>query len=281
MTTFIGSIITDCGAPIDEGRQKLAFQRLFDGASPAFVGVAPTSSAPTLEVAAHLVDQLDVLDSFHASPEQQAVVLAQAAPRGSDIKMNHDNGTPFCYFWHNKTLVAGTLNGCLSLARDHGLVDEVEVVDIPTLVAAMTKSGDLSDEEAKKIINTQFRSLWLLPRLARWVVDGKNVPSTTQKLDHNVLPPTGHVVCIVDGFSNVKTTIRPEEIGFKEGLEVELASGATAICHTRLADVATGETALIIGSSGYGAVRRLEVVVGRGRAAETYDLAVGSAVLKG
>jgi len=279
MTKFIGSIITDCADPNARARQELAFKSCFDGISPTFVGVESTSPMPVLEVAGNLVDQLGVVRSF--SSDATKVILVNVAPRSSAIKEKHDNGTPFCYAWlDEQTLLVSTLNECLTLARDLGIVGSVEVVHIPAVVEAIVTQGGLSAEEAEEITHTQFRSLNFLPRLARWVLDGRTVPSETQALDDSVLSPVGHIVWYIDSFQNGKTNILPEDIDFEDGKEVTLADGTSATCHTRLADVATGETALTIGSSGYGQKRWLEVVIGKGKAAEEYALAVGSKVLK-
>ncbi|HEY8999139.1 MAG TPA: SAM hydroxide adenosyltransferase [Candidatus Saccharimonadales bacterium] len=280
MPEIIGSIITDCADKNAQARQELAFKRLFDGASPTFIGAESGWETAALEVGGNLVDQLSVLSSFGDPEDLSAVVFAQAANRGSEIKKDHENGTPFCFFRHEGTLVAATLNPCLSLARDQGLVSEVEVVDVRTVVEAMVRSGGLSRGEAEAIANTQFRSLEFLPRLARWLVDGRDIPSTTQKLTHDILPPIHDVVWHVDNFKNGKTNILPEAIGFEDGKRVELACGKLAVCHAHLADVKTDEIALTIGSSGYRDRKWLEVVIGKGCAAEVLGFSVGSPVLK-
>lgn len=280
MTEIALSIITDCADPNARARQELAYNQLFDNPSLTFLGVdTATSKAPELEVAGNLVDQLDVLSRF-GSGDRDSGIVAQVAQRGSEIKLQHDNGPAFCFFEHKNTLVAATLNNCLVFARDEGLVRDVEVVDIPTVVEAAVQDGRLTREEAETIANTQFRSLEFLPLLMRWVKDNRNVPSKTVTLTEDVLPPAKPVIWHIDNFGNGKSNMHPEAIGFEDGMEVELACGKLAVCHTRLADVRTGEAALTVGSSGYGKRKWLEVVVGKGRADTKLSLSVGTAVLK-
>jgi hypothetical protein len=175
--------------------------------------------------------------------------------------------------------VVSTYEGhCLALARDFGIVNEVELVDVPTVTAAAVAWGDLSAAEAEKINNTQFRSLEFLPLVAYWLWQGKPVPSQKRSLVE--LPGVKGQVWLVDNFDDVKTTLLPKGVDFKQGKSVTLANGETAICYRRLADVPKGVTALTIGSSGYGRHRLLEVAIGhRGRAGSLHGFRVGSPVL--
>ena len=54
-------------------------------------------------------------------------------------------------------------------------IDRVYVTDIREVVAA---GRTIRPAEIEKIADTQFRSLWYLPLLAKWVADGRAVPST-------------------------------------------------------------------------------------------------------
>jgi hypothetical protein len=277
MTSVIGTIINDCADGSARTRQELRFNTLF-GVKPTFLGVGSYSP---IEAAGNLLDQLDVLTKFPLADQgRENIVLVNVAPRAEDVKQKWDNGTPFCYFRCDNTWVVSTYEGhCLALARDLGIVDEVELLDVPTVTSAAATWGDLSVEQAEKINHSQFRSLEFLPFAAYWLWKGRPVPSQKQSLAD--LPSPDNQVWQIDNFDNVKTTLLPEDIGFKQGKQVVLHNGEVATCYTRLADVPRGVTALTIGSSGYGARRFLEVVVGGcGRAGSRHEFAIGSPVLE-
>jgi hypothetical protein len=202
------------------------------------------------------------------------------APRGEDVQKKWDNGTPFCAFKTGQTLVVSTYEGqTLALARDFGIVDTVELFDIPTVTAAAVEWGDLTPEEAKRINDTQFRSLEFMPLVAYWIWQGKPVPSTPQPLAE--LPSAEGRAWFIDNFDNIKTTLLPKDVDFADGKEVTLEGGITATCYTRLTDVPKGKVALTIGSSGHGNNRFLELVIGhRGRAASELNIGIGASLLR-
>lgn len=278
MTKLIGTIITDCADGNARTRQELRFESLF-GVKPSFLGVGAYSP---MEAAGNLIDQLDVLTNFPALDREdfEAIVLVNVAPRGEDIQEKWDNGTPFCYFKTGNVLVVSTYEGqCLALARDLGIVSEVGLFDIPTVTAAAVEWGDLTEKEAARINDTQFRSLEFLPTVAYWVWQGKPVPSTKRSLAE--LPSAKGRVWCIDNFNNAKTTLFEKDVEFVDDKSVTLSDGSTAVCKRRLADVPKDTTALTVGSSGFGDERFLEVVVGhRGRAAEKHEFEIGTVVLK-
>jgi hypothetical protein len=277
MKRILGTIITDCADDNARGRQELRFQALF-GVQPTFVGVG---SYTPLEAAGNLIDQLDVLCNFPLADQAASnIVLVNVAPRGEDIQARWDNGTPFCYFRLDNTLVVSAYEGqCLALARDLGIVDQVELLDVPTVTAAAVTWGELSTEQAARINDSQFRSLEFLPLAAYWLWQDRPVPSRTHSLAD--LPSTKGRVWLVDNFDDVKTTLLPETIDFKEGKQVVLANGQAATYYRRLADVPKNVTALTIGSSGYGSHRFVEVVIGhRGQAGSVHGFQIGSPVVK-
>ena len=277
MTNVIGTIINDCADGSARTRQELRFDTLF-GVKPTFLGVGSYSP---IEAAGNLLDQLDVLTQFPlVDKSRDHIILVNVAPRAEDVKQKWDNGTPFCYFRIDNTLVVGTYEGhCLAFARDLGIVSEVELLDVPTVTSAAVEWGDLSPEEAEKINHSQFRSLEFLPVVAYWLWQGKSVPSKTQSLTE--LPSPRGQVWQIDNFENVKTTLLPEDIGFKQGKQIVLFNGEAATCYRRLADVPKGATALTIGSSGYGPHRFLEVTIGGcGKAGSLHGFDIGSSVLE-
>ena len=285
MSQIIGSIITDCADTNARARQELRFASLF-GAKPTFLGVG--AKAPDIEAAGNLLDQLDALSNTPiVRADTPAIILVNVAPRGEKVKQKWHNGTPFCYVRVGNALIVSTYAGrALSLLREHGLADSVELLDVPTVTAAAVEWGELTKEQAEHINHTQFRSFEFLPLVAYWLTQNKPVPSETQPIEvtHDI---HGKVWCI-DGFGNAKTSLLPSDIEFNEGKTVILADGQKAICHRRLADVPKNETALVVGSSGYRQNRFLEIVVqwrddgfhGSDSAATRHNLTVGSIVLQ-
>lgn len=284
MSHIIGSIITDCADSNARARQELRFASLF-GTEPSLLGVG--AKAPDIEAAGNLLDQLNALSNASASSvDTQAIILVNVAPRGDKIRQEWHNGTPFCYVRVGNALVVSTYAGrALSLLLEHGFADSVELLDVPTVTSAAIEWGELTEQQAEHINHTQFRSFEFLPLVAYWLTQNRSVPSETRPIG---VHDTRNKVWCVDGFGNAKTTLLPRDIDFEEGKVVTLANGKTATCYRRLADVPKNETALVIGSSGYGKDRFLEVVVqwqdngfhGSDSAATRHSLTVGSTVLQ-
>lgn len=272
-----GTIITDCHDANAESRQRTNFNRLF-GVQPSFVGVE--GDGANAAAAGNLIDQLDVLSYTSArasSLGERAVILMNVARRGDHTNDPNWNGTPFGYFEHEGTVVGSTYGPELSLARDFGITDSIQLFDIPAVVAAAVEWGELSPEEAERIKLTQFRSLDFLPRAVRWLLDGRPVPSERTSLDN--VGSLSNQVWATDNFGNAKTTLTARDIDYKEGGLVTLASGETVSCIEHLARVPRGDSALTKGSSGLGEDRFLELVVQRGSAARRHGLEVGSPIL--
>lgn len=270
-----GTIITDCSDPNAAGRQIARFAELL-GVQPTFIGVEGEHA--DLAAAGNLVDRLgDATDLPTSAANPSGVILVNVAPRG-EKKNGDDNGTPFCSFWAGEILVVSTLRGrSLSLAQRLGYIENnsVAVYNIPDVTAEAVKWGELSERQASRINDTQFRSLRFSPLVARWLLDGKGVPHREEKLE----PDTDIVnrAWFIDNFGNVKTTLSPEDIGFEADKEVVLADGRRIACYRRLADVPKGESGLVIGSSHLDGL--LEVVVQKGKAAKRHKFKVGSKVL--
>lgn len=270
-----GVIINDCSDPNAEARQRVRFHSLF-GVEPTFIGLG--GDEPDLEAAGQLVDVLDAARTPSGYPDVPTVVLVNVAPRGDDVKEKWENGTPFSHTTVNNATVFVPYEGrVLPLLHKLGLAEEAELLDIPETTGLLADEGRLTEEEAEKIQNTQFRSLEFLPLAAHEIMAGRRLPSETMDLEAH--PAVEGRAWFVDNFGNVKTTLLPEDIGFEEGDTIELENGQEVTCYRRLTDVPTGEFALTVGSSGYGESRWLEVVQQRGPAATELGLRVGSPIL--
>ena len=261
------TVINDCADDNAVGRQATRVQSLL-GQSPAFVGVGSD-----LEAAGNLVD---IIDAAHG---QAGIVLVNVAPRGGE-GARFANGTPFCSFVVGKTTVYASVAGLtLSLVKKLGLTDAIEVFDVPTVLAEIVKRKLLPHDVAQQVAATQFRSYEFLPRLAHWRNSGIVVPSVRQAIETITEAP--QAVWWVDNFGNCKTTILPQEIGFAAGKKVNLKPLAQDLsCYFALKDAPTTEPSLVVGSSGFGDKRFLEIVLRGGNAATRSVLNSGTLLVR-
>lgn len=253
--------ITDCRDDNTKGRLKVRVATCFEGAPVIFVGV----KQDTLEAAINLVDVIDAYD------DHPGVVLANVAPRHGEGK-KWPNGTPFGHVKIGNIDVFSTVDG-YTLSLIQKLVGEkltIQVYDIPKVVPHM----NLDEERQERIIHTQFRSFDYLPRLAAAVMNGEKLPYE----EYSEVPEMPLATCWIDTFGNIKTNILPEEIGFKVGervvIRVSQFKQLRLPCYNRMKDVPDDEIGMIIGSSGLGEKRLVEIIQ-QGKSA-AYTLGVGS-----
>lgn len=187
--------VTDCFDSNARARLSTRIGALF-GQSPTIV--AADGPDPESFAALTLLDCLRSTESLGAAGHP-TITLLNIAPRDGVWP----NGVPFCYFTYGQHLIASTFNArALSLVRRELGVDRVHVTDIREVVEAAGAWADFGTGELEKIVNTQFRSLWYLPLLAKWVADGHAVPSTLTLVPELHEPePT---VTVIDNFGNCK-----------------------------------------------------------------------------
>lgn len=266
------TLITDCSDQATMGRSLTRISTLFDS-NITPVGVdknGKLSPSSFVEAAFNLVDILD------ASGGEKGVVLVNVAPR-SGLAKKWKNGTPFGYFYYNNTLVCSSIDGgVLSLVKKLGVVDKLEIWDIPEVMEYIKSENILESDKADYIKETQFRSFEFLPRVARWTWDKVDVPTKEYIIDDVKID---NEAAVIDNFGNIKSTILPEEIQFKPGNMVELAIGRTIKCYKRLKDVPNNELALVIGSSGISENRFLELVVQGASAHKETGIHIGDNLL--
>ncbi|MFH8842421.1 SAM hydroxide adenosyltransferase [Streptomyces sp. NPDC017868] len=265
--------LTDCADANALARQSTRIATLF-GATPTVLPL--TGPDPEGAAALTLLDLLRSTDLI-GGPTQPVVVLVNIAPRDG----HWPNGVPFCWFRHGQHLVISTLNHRVlaPLAAYLG-VTEVHVTDVrEVLEAAAADWAELAPGEVEEMVRTQFRSLWYVPLLARWLADGHEVPARTEA----VQPPAAREVriAVVDNFGNCKLDLPAVELpGYEdakgllvhnrhEGRDVEVR------CYDRLPDVPYGEPGITVGSSGVGFA---ELVVRGGSAAEVFGLRQGDQI---
>lgn len=265
--------ITDCSDGNARARLSTRIGGLF-GQSPTII--AADGPDPEAFAALTLLDCLRSLDS-QGEDGHPTITLVNIAPRDGAWP----NGVPFCYFWHGKHLVASTFGArTLSLVRRYLGVKQVFVTDIREVLAAASWV-EFQAAEVRKIAETQFRSLWYLPLLARWVADRRPVPATPTDVPE--IADEQVVVSVVDNFGNCKFDCTPEDIDFAIGDVVPVAHrtthGAITVqdvrCYGHLTDVPRGEAGLVPGSSDF-----VELVIRGGSAAARFCLQVGDAPLR-
>jgi len=262
------TVINDCKSENDIARQETRLMSLF-GTPISFVGVSSDFSVnATLEAAGNLIDVLDAIE------DREGIVLLNVAPRGEQKKDGY-NGTPFCYFKYNNTLVISTVRGnSLSLVKKLGLITELNLVSVDDAVAYAHQNKLLSDGQANYIPLSQFRSFDFTPRLAHWLHQGIDIPHTKIPLASiEDVPPC---VWYVDAFGNCKTTILGSEIKVQPGSQLNTNLGKFSY-YSRLKDLPKGETAWYQGSSGIGSRRFVEIAtqMKAGSAAKTLNIGVG------
>lgn len=266
--------ITDCTDPNATARLTVRLAALF-GRTPTIVPL--TGADPERTAALTLLDVLRATDHLGGAGEP-VVVLVNIAPRDG----KWPNGVPFGYFRHGRNLVVTTLGDrVLSLVRDYLDIAEIQVTDVRTaLEAAAAGWATFTPDEIDAIADTQFRSLWYQPLLAKWVHDGHPVPATPTPIAP--VDQDDVRVTVVDNFGNCKLDRPAGRIaGYAPGRTVKVlnrvdGSFTEVQCHRHLTDVPHGVPALTVGSSGFGFA---ELVIRGGNAAERFGLYEGAAVL--
>lgn len=258
------TIINDCRDTNAAARQIARLSSILN-CSAILVGVTTD-----LEAAGNLIDALD------ATEGRPGIILVNVAPRNGEAK-KWPNGTPFGYFHYKDTLVISTIDGLtLSLVKKLNLVNLIKVLDIPTVLDELTKTGLLSEQLNDYIVNSQFRSFEFLPRVAFYLL--KNHDVVAKSLETSQIADIPNAIWWIDSFGNCKTTILPEEVSFKARRTLKTKVGELNF-YPRLKDVPDNKPGIIIGSSGLFDKRFLEIVVQGQSAAKHLRLAKGDAII--
>ena len=267
--------LTDCADPNAVARQSARIAALF-GATPTILPLAGPD--PEGVAALTLLDLLRATDLV-GGPVHPSVVLVNIAPRDG----HWPNGVPFCYFRHGEHLVVTTLTPrVLEPLRTWLGLEQVEVTDVREVVeAAAGQWAELTADQVEEIARTQFRSLWYVPLLARWLVDGRPVPSRTETVPQAAADAGPVRVAVIDNFGNCKLDRPAAAVSGQAGAELAATAPparrgtVTVRCFDRLPDVPRGEPGVVTGSSGLGFA---ELVVRGGSAAARFALSEGDEV---
>ncbi|MCR4264419.1 MAG: hypothetical protein NUV98_06920 [Candidatus Roizmanbacteria bacterium] len=262
------SIITDCCDDNALNRQAVRYMSYLH-APISKIGLTFYSSEGNgeLEGAGNLIDTLDATDG------QKGLVVLNSAHRDGKGK-KWPNGTPFGYFHYKDTLVISTIDGyCLSLVKKLKLTRKINLLDVPTVIDSMIKQNNFPKEYRKLVVDSQFRSYEFVPRVAKWLMNGVDLPH--EKYPIEKVPDAPKAIWWVDNFGNTVTTLMPEDVSFKPGKKIKTKYG-TLKCYDRLKDVPNNEPALIIGSWGIENRRWVSLVIQGKSAAKEFGITSGS-----
>ncbi|MEA1936939.1 MAG: hypothetical protein U9N04_02395 [Patescibacteria group bacterium] len=249
------TIINDCFDQNAKLRQVTRTGSLFKNCSVNCFGVKSD-----LEAGGFLVDAIDAFDG------RAGVIIVNVAPRNKKAE-KWKNGTPFGFFRNKKTLVISSVDGLvLSLAKKLGVVKNFYLLDISEVLALINEK-ELNQSVKQRVINSQFRSFDFLPRVANWIIKKKNIPF--EKYDLSEISASPNAVWFVDNFGNIKTTLLKKEITLDAKSKTTLKIAGKSIrlnFYPMLGNIPNKKAGLIVGSSGIGESRFLEIISRGGNA---------------
>ena len=254
------TVINDCHDPNARGRQEIRIAGLF-GEQVKFIGVNND-----LEASGNIIDAIDAATGA-------SVIFTNVAQRNGAGK-KWENGTPFGKFRYENGAgvhhVFTTIDGyTLSAACFLGMTDHVDCFDTWECARILKSEGLFPAKSIRAVCESQFRSFDFLPFAAKFVVEGGKLPTTPYR-EFPLLPPA---IWYVDNFGNCKTTILANSRPTEKTITI---NGKELPFFKRLKDVPDQKLAVVVGSSGIGRKRFLEIVWQGGNAAETLKLVSGS-----
>lgn len=251
------TIINDCLDQNAKLRQITRTGSLFKNCSVNCFGVKSD-----LEAAGFLVDAVDAFGG------REGIIMVNVAPRNWKAE-KRKNGSPFGFFWNKKTLVISSIDGLvLSLAQKLGAIKDFYILDI-VKVLNLIDDKELNKNTKRRIASSQFRSFDFLPRVAYWITKKKNIPF--EKYDLSEIPNSPNTIWFVDNFGNIKTTLLKEDIDLdaKNNAALKITKKPIRLkFYNTLSDLPDKTTGLVIGSSGIGEKRFLEIISRGGNASK-------------
>ena len=255
------TIINDCLDQNAKLRQITRTGSLFKNCSVNCFGVKSD-----LEASGFLVDAIDAFSG------KEGIIMANVAPRNKEAN-KWKNGTPFGFFWNGKTLIISSVGGLtLSLVRKLGTLKDFCILDIAEVLSSINDKK-INENTKKRIINSQFRSFDFLPMVARWIIDGKNIPFS--EYDLSKIPKSPNAIWFVDNFGNMKTTLLKEEINLDTEDNGKLKANGKLIkfkFYNSLGNIPDKTIGLVVGSSGIGGKRFLEIIFRGGNAGKKLNM---------
>ena len=258
-TTFIN----DCKDDNARARQTSRVGSLLQ-TNLSFIGVDSD-----LEAGMQLIDILD------ATNGREGMILVNVAPRGGHTR-KWENGTPFAYFWYKQTLVISSIDGyALSAIKKLALTEKIRVLDTRLVTTTMREEGFITDNEAERIVTSQFRSFDFTPRVGVFMMKGNHIPS--EELNFDDIPTLPPAIWNIDNFGNCKTTLTLNDL--TENKVINTRYGAL-LYFAQIRNVPDGEPALVKGSSGIDDIRFIEVLMQRKDFAKIYNAKIGDDIFQ-
>lgn len=183
---------------------------------------------------------------------ENSIIYANTAPRNVE-DTTENNGSEFVYagLENGAEVFAVNSGHCLSFVRDS--IEELRRVDVRT-------NG------------SQFRSRDYFPEATAEVLE-EGDDALEDSIEPSEVPgPPEKAVAFVDGYGNIKTTIRTSDLEVEDGTEVEVEVGEErrkAFVESNTFEVPEGELSVAPGSSG-GEDAFIEVFLRGGSAAEVF-----------
>ncbi len=255
---MFATIINDCHDNNARGRQTTRLSSLLETA------VNFVSINSDLEAALEIVDIIDAADN-----NPSGVILVNIAPRGGEKQW--ENGSPFAFTIYKDTLIIGTVDGFVfSGLKKIGLLEHLNLIDTEIATKEMLEAGFILSDQARRIPDSQFRSFDLLPRLAAFIFSGYTISSEPYDVDN--IPDLPPAVWCIDNFGNCKTTVSVEDLSNANHLTTRY--GKFGIIEN-LSDVPDNTDAVVVGSSGFGDKRWLEMVSQKQSFAKKHSVKIG------
>lgn len=260
------TIINDCTDDNARMRQEMRTTAAL-GLSIAYLGVPKFSS---IAASGNLIDALD------AAARHPSIIMVNVAPRHGDAK-RFKNGTPFGYFFYRDSMVIASVSeATLAMVKKLKLVESIRVLDPETVLPLFAEADIIMGKHIDWILRTQFRSFNLVPRVAEYLaLHGKELPGEDFPLSEIADEPP--VVWWIDNFGNLKTNLIESDVDFEAGKKLDTVWGEFTM-YDRLSDVPNNELGCIVGSSGLGRQRFLELVVQGKSAEEKFGARIGDRI---
>lgn len=171
---------------------------------------------------------------LHNPTFEGLMVYSNTAPRTEEATLGQDDaGGPLCYLELETgvPVVAVNVGNNLSFVRDN----------IKTFRTVETPYSD-----------SQFRSRDHFPKRVAELANGNTESLGSERSLRDIPPTPGSVVCHVDGYGNIKTSIRKSEINLnKDVISIEINSETKNIApRDSVLDIQEDTIAMIPGSSG-------------------------------
>lgn len=226
MSTFV-HLIADYGVG-DPAFSEVVHRLRYEGTD---VTVQPTAVPPLSTVATGFwIEQL----GCHNPPFEDLVVYSNTAPRTDDVPTRRrPDGGQLCYLEldNGVPVVAVDVGYNLSFVRER--IREFRQIDTPET-------------------DSQFRSREHFPERVCEIAAGDTSSLADTRSVRDVPPPPESTVCHVDGYGNVKTSVRASAVPpDADRVTVELGdTTATVPLRDAVADIDEGVLALVPGSAG-------------------------------